>query len=310
MDKNICLLFCLGFLGLALLYILYLTFKLYRIREQLSFIQDALADLKEGNLNRRVLTRKNDLTRQICYDINEIALSSQARLIQQKQAQEAYKRLMTSLSHDVKTPLASLVGYLEAVQKGLVSGEEKEEYLQVAWEKACRLKEFVASLFEWVKLDAKEQTFHFEIFDINELSRSIFADWIPILESSGLEYEIEIPEQECAVFLDPNAYTRILNNLLQNVIIHSRADHIQCSVTGEGKQVRVIVTDNGQGIAPEDLPHIFERMYQCDRSRLAKGNGLGLSIAQELVRAHKGRITAESALRSGTTVTVLLPRAL
>ena len=79
-------------------------------------------DIKSGNLNRRVLVRESDMTKQICYDINEIAMSSQSRLIQQKQSEQAYKRLMTSLSHDVKTPLASLVGYLEAVESKMVTG--------------------------------------------------------------------------------------------------------------------------------------------------------------------------------------------
>lgn len=159
MDMNGYLL--LGF-GLALLLILYLLLKLRRIREQLSLIKEALEDLKKGNLNRRVLAWENDMTKQICYDINEIAVSSQSRLIQQKQAEQAYKRLMTSLSHDVKTPLASLVGYLEAVENGLVTGQEKEEYIHVACSNAYRLKDFVTALFEWVKLDAGEQIFHFE----------------------------------------------------------------------------------------------------------------------------------------------------
>ena len=84
---------------------------------------------KRQNLNRRVLVRESDLTKQICYDINEIAMSNQSRLIQQKQSEQAYKRLMTSLSHDVKTPLASLVGYLEAVESKMVTGAEQEEYI-------------------------------------------------------------------------------------------------------------------------------------------------------------------------------------
>lgn len=88
---------------------------------------------------------------------------------QLKQSEQAYKRLMTSLSHDVKTPLASLFGYLDAVENGLVAGEEKEAYIHVAVEKACHLKHFVEALFEWVKLDTKEQVFHFELCDFNEL---------------------------------------------------------------------------------------------------------------------------------------------
>lgn len=296
-------------LGAALLFILYLFLKLRRVREQLSFIKDTLEDLKNGNLNRRVLTRKNDMTRQICYDINEIAANSQSRLIRQKQAEQAYKRLMTSLSHDVKTPLSSLVGYLEAVESGLVTGEEKEEYIHVASEKAHRLKEFVTTLFEWVKLDAGEQIFHFEVCDIYELSRNSIAEWVPILENGGLDYEIEIPETECSVRVDQTAYTRILNNLLQNIMTHSSADHVMLRMAEDAQWVKVTVSDNGRGISGEDLPHIFDRMYQCDHSRSAKGNGLGLSIAKELVSAHRGSITADSIPGAGTTFTVLLPKA-
>lgn len=181
---------------IALLVISYLLGKLHRVRGQLFLIRDALNDIKAGNLNRRVLARESDLTKQICYDINEIAMSSQSRLIQQKQSEQAYKRLMTSLSHDVKTPLASLVGYLEAVESKMVTGAEKEEYIRVAMEKAYHLKDFVTALFEWVKLDAGEQIFHFEVCDLNELSRDIMADWVPLLENHDLSYEIEIPETE------------------------------------------------------------------------------------------------------------------
>lgn len=297
-------------LGAAVLFSLYLLMKLYQVRGQLSLIQEALADLKQGNLNRRVLAQENDLTKQICYDINEIAVSSQSQLILQRQAEQAYKRLMTSLSHDVKTPLASLVGYLEAIESQIVTGPEKDEYIHVALEKAHRLKGFVTSLFEWVKLDAREQVYHFGKHELNELSRNIVAEWVPLLENAGVNYEIEIPETEYAVRLDPNAYTRILNNLMQNILIHSEADHITFCITENDQQAKIIVADNGKGIAPDELPHIFERMYQCDRSRSAKGNGLGLSIAKELVNAHKGTIMAASIYGHETTFTILLPKAL
>lgn len=291
---------------IALLVISYLLGKLYRVRGQLFLIRDALNDIKAGNLNRRVLTRESDLTKQICYDINEIAMSSQSRLIQQKQSEQAYKRLMTSLSHDVKTPLASLVGYLEAVESKMVTGAEKEEYIRVAMEKAHHLKDFVTALFEWVKLDAGEQIFHFEVCDLNELSRGIMADWVPLLENHDLSYEIEIPETEYMTRVDSTAYTRILNNLLQNILTHSDASKVFLTVTETEQQAKIVVADNGNGIAASDLPHIFERMYQCDHSRSAKGNGLGLSIAKELVSIHKGTITAASVPGNGTTFILLV----
>ena len=250
MEINIYLL--IAFL-LSLLIIAYLVLKLHRVREQLTLIQDALADIKTGNLNRRVLARENDMTKQICYDINEIALENQARFIQQKQAEQSYKRLMTSLSHDVKTPLASLVGYLEAIEHGLVVGEEKEEYIHVASDKAYRLKDFVISLFEWVKLDAREQIFHFEIVDLNEMTRNIIADWVSTFENNNLKYEIEIPETEYFIRIDPNAYTRILNNLLQNIMVHSKATQILLSIIESNQQAIITLTDNGQGILPEKI---------------------------------------------------------
>lgn len=295
---------------IALLIIVYLVSVLRCERTQLALIKDALEDIKNGNLNRRVLTTESDITSKICYYINEIVISSQSRLIQQKQSEQAYKQLMTSLSHDVKTPLSSLVGYLEAIENKIVEGEEKDEYILVASDKAHHLKRFVENLFEWVKLDSGEQVFHFEICDLNELSRNIIADWIPILENNHFEYECDIPEKEYSIHIDTNAYTRILNNLLQNLITHSEGNKMALHIFETVQQVQIIITDNGKGISPDNLPHIFERMYQCDNSRCAKGNGLGLAIAKELVNIHKGTIIAESITGSGTTFTISFPKVL
>lgn len=294
----------------ALLVILFLVTKLRRVRGQLSMIEEALEDIKSGNLNRRMLARRNDMTRKICYDINEIAMNSQTQLIRQKQSEQAYKRLMTSISHDVKTPLASLVGYLEAIECKIVAEEEKDEYVHVAFEKAHYLKHFVENLFAWVKLDSGEQVFRFEVLDLNELSRNIIADWISVLENSNFEYEFDIPETEYLMCIDVNAYSRILNNLLQNVLIHSKGSKMTFYISENDLQAKITIADDGKGISPDHLPHIFERMYQCDQSRSAKGNGLGLSIVKELVAAHKGTIAADSTPDMGTIFTILFPRSL
>ena len=237
-------------------------------------------------------------------------MNSQTQLIRQKQSEQAYKRLMTSISHDVKTPLASLVGYLEAIECKIVAGEEKDEYVHVAFEKAHYLKHFVENLFEWVKLDSGEQIFRFEALDLNEVSRNVIADWISVLENSNFGYEFDIPETEYLMRIDVNAYSRILNNLLQNVLIHSKGNKVIFRISENNRQARITLTDNGKGISPDHLPHIFERMYQCDQSRSAKGNGLGLSIVKELVAAHKGTIAADSTPDKGTIFTILLPKSL
>ena len=290
--------------------IIFLVMKLRRVREQLSIVEEALEDIKSGNQNRRVLAKKSDMTKRICYSINEIAVKNQSQLIWQKQSEQAYKRLMTSLSHDVKTPLASLVGYLEAIENGLVTGEEKESYIRVAVEKAYHLKNFVETLFEWVKLDAKEQVFHFELCDFNELTRNIVAEWVPTLEYRNFEYDFDIPEYEYSLRVDPHAYTRILNNLFQNALTHSGGNKLALQLLENEQQVKIIISDNGKGISSTDIPHIFERMYQCDRSRSSGGNGLGLSITMELVNALGGKIKVDSKQGMGATFTILFSKSL
>ena len=240
--------FLLIVLCIMLFIIIFLVMKLRRVQEQLSIIEESLEDIKSGNPNRRVLARKSDMTKRICFAINEIAVENQSQLLKQNQSEQAYKRLMTSLSHDVKTPLASLFGYLEAVESGLVIGEEKEAYIHVAVEKACHLKHFVEALFEWVKLDAREQVFHFEICDFNELTRNIAAEWIPTLERSHFEYDFDIPEDEYSLRIDPHSYTRILNNLFQNALTHSGGNKLTLQLLENETQVKIIISDNGKGI--------------------------------------------------------------
>ena len=172
------------------------------------------------------------------------------------------------------------------------------------------IKEFVESLFEWVKLDAGEQVYHFEQLDFNELSRNIMADWIPTLENSHFEYDIDIPENEYFMKIDVRAYIRILNNLIQNILTHSGGNKLTLRITENESQAQIAVTDNGIGISPSNLPHIFERMYQCDDSRLADGNGLGLAIVKELVNAHKGEIKVESIPSVGTTFIIMFRKVL
>lgn len=297
-------------LAACLIVIIYLIAKLHKVSEQLSIIEGSLIDIKKGNWNRRILVDENDLTKKICYSINDIAMNSQAQFIQLKQSEQAYKRLMTSLSHDVKTPLTSLVGYLEAINEEFVTGVEQDEYLGIALNKAHHLRSFIESLFDWVKLDAKEQVFQLEQQDINELTRDLLADWIPTFEENHFDYNIDISDNECFIQLDQNAYMRIINNLLQNAILHSEGNKIDLQIDENDQNLIVKISDNGKGISPHDLPHIFDRLYQSDTSRSTNGNGLGLAITKELVLLHKGVIYAARSLSGGTTFVIKLPKAL
>lgn len=246
---------------------LWLAATLFLWHRELLEIQKALEDIGAGNLNRRIVTRGPQAIRSIGYGINKIVQQSQQSAIQQKRHEQAYKQLITNLSHDIKTPLASLTGYLEAVENGLVVGQEKEEYLQTAYERAGALRSFVEKLFEWVKLDAGEQKLQIEPLDLCEISRQYMAEWIGPLESSGFSYTIEIPEETWLADLDKNAYKRIVNNLCENVLRHSHGTQFRFCLIPDARQATIRVSDNGTGISADDLPHVFDRLYQCDPSR-------------------------------------------
>lgn len=278
-----------------------------RVKRQISEMTDALADIKNGNGNRRILSAANELVAPIAYEINEIVVSYESKLSTFHQIEETNRQLMTSLSHDVRTPLTTLIGYLDAAHKGIVSGKDRDDYIETARRKAHDLKEYIDVLFDWFKLNSNEFAIELQTVEAAELTRDILIDWIPIFEDKQIAYNIDIPEKPFRVRLDTDGYMRILNNLIQNVISHSRADKIEIALTKKNHNMEITVTDNGIGIEKEDLEHIFERLYKCDKGRSEKGSGLGLSIVHQLVEKMNGTITAESTQGNGTTFILLFP---
>ena len=278
-----------------------------RVKKQIAEMTDALVDVKNGNGNRRILSATNELVSPLAYEINEIVVSYESRLSIVRQTEETNRQLMTSLSHDVRTPLTTLIGYLDAAYKGLVTGKDRDDYIEIARRKAHDLKEYIDVLFDWFKLNSDEFALEIQSVEAAELTRNILIDWIPIFEDKQVDYDIDIPEQPVRVRLDTDSYMRIINNLIQNVIAHSHADKIKISLSKQGNNLRLLLADNGVGIEKEDLKHIFERLYKCDKGRSEKGSGLGLSIVHQLVEKMGGSITVESLPGKGTEFMLLFP---
>ena len=294
---------------IALFSIFLSYFVIRRVKKQIAEITDTLIDVKNGNGNRRILSATNELVAPLAYEINEIVVSYESRLSTVRQTEETNRQLMTSLSHDVRTPLTTLIGYLDAAHKGIVTGKDRDDYIETARRKAHDLKEYIDVLFDWFKLNSNEFAMDINIVEAAELTRNILIDWIPIFEDKQIDYNIDIPEQPFRVKLDTDGYMRILNNLIQNVISHSHADKIEIILSKQEKNMQIRLADNGIGIEKEDLKHIFERLYKCDKGRSEKGSGLGLSIAHQLVEKMNGTITANSIQGKGTEVTLLFPLA-
>ena len=259
--------------------------------------QAMLADIEAGKVGTVIVKD----------EINEIVVAYESRLSTVRQTEETNRQLMTSLSHDVRTPLTTLIGYLDAAHKGLVTGKDRDDYIETARRKAHDLKEYIDVLFDWFKLNSNEFALEIQSVEAAELTRNILIDWIPIFEDKQVEYDIDIPEQPVRVRLDMDSYMRIVNNLIQNVIAHSHADKIKIALSKKENNMELLLADNGVGIEKEDLKHIFERLYKCDKGRSEKGSGLGLSIVHQLVEKMGGSIAVESLPGKGTEFMLLFP---
>jgi len=287
----------------------YLLIKIYEIRKKEKQILGTLEDIQNGNLKRRLLANSNDVTAEVCYKINEIVGYYEKQLNDMNVCEQANRQIMTSLSHDVRTPLTTLIGYLDAIVDGTVAEAEKEAYLLTAQTKAYTLKNYTDDLFEWFKINSNEKSYHFEIIDINELTRNIISNWIVQFEMIGVNYTVHIAEDQLKTSLDTTAYTRILNNLIHNAIKHSNGSQIDVAVQAIENDIQITVTDNGKGILPKDLPHIFERLYRSDEARPIGSSGLGLSIVKELIKAHGGTISVASEPNVATTFYINMRKA-
>ena len=280
---------------------------LHRTRRKLAELRRAVADVRAGNGNRRVLARPGVPAAGLIYEINDIVRGYEGQIAALQAAREANRQLMTSLSHHVRTPLTTLIGSLDAAHRGLLTGQAREDSLAAARRKAHELKEYVDALFDWFKLQSGEFSLQPRPLEAVELTRDLLVDWVPLLEEQGLGYRLDIPEGPFRVELDPDAYRRVLNNLLQNALVHSQARCLTVSLRSRTGALEVQVADDGVGIPAEALPHIFERLYKADASRGSRGSGLGLSIARQLALRMGGSLTAASVPGQGAVFTLRFP---
>ena len=263
------------------------------ICRQIKKINQVLDDIIKGETDRRILIRKHSFLSDTCYKLNQIMMDNKERIIKTKRLERRNEELMTGLSHDIRTPLTSIIGHLDAVYYQYVHGEMNAESVRQAREKAYVLKEYLDDLFQWFKLNSKEEKAEMEPLDIVEETRAVFANWVAAFERNGISYDFISDMDEIQTSMDRVFYERIVNNLLKNVMEHSGASKIWIEIVQTGVTVVVKICDNGVGIPEKAIPFVFDRLYKVDDARSSKGSGLGLAIVRELVLIQGGKIFVE-----------------
>jgi two-component system OmpR family sensor kinase len=225
----------------------------------------------------------------------------------------AHRRdLIAGVSHDLRTPLASLRGYLETLimKDQTLSAEDRRTYLNVASRQCDRLSRQVEELFELAKLEELEPRLNIEPFQLSELVQDVLLKFQLLAEQERVTLHGDFMPQAPLVCGDISLIERMLDNLLENAMRHTApGGRVDVSVTAANSSLKIEVKDTGSGIPAEDVPHIFERFYRVDKSRGAGsgGAGLGLAIASRIVELHAGQIWVQSEVGSGTSFFVELP---
>ncbi|KWX71970.1 MULTISPECIES: sensor histidine kinase [Paenibacillus] len=305
MTNNLILIFFIILLVVSVVLIV----RQWQTRKRIKEMEYILEKVLDGHNKLHLFAIPGKETANLSLQINQLMESYQKERILVNREQQARKQLLANLSHDVRTPLASVIGYLEAVTGELVHGNDRELYLQTALQKSYDLKRRVDQLFELVRLDANEIQLKDEKLDICELIRGVVIDFIPLLEKNHFDVETQIPDEEYPVKVDPSAFIRVIQNLIRNVLIHGKSGcYLGIHVYVENKYVFVDVIDHGNGIAAQDMEFIFDRLYQGDAARTEHG-GLGLAIAYELIKKMGGNINVSSLPSSQTLFKLQLPLA-
>ena len=275
-----------------------------RIVASIQAMAHASVRIAAGQYRERVPVPSDDELGDLAAQFNKMAEGLE-------QVEERRRDLIADVAHELRTPLASIAGYMEGMLDSVIPAEP-ETFHRVQRE-AVRLQRLVDDLQELSRAEAGQVPIHRRQVVVRDLIETAVARLRPQFEDKGVGLAAELPQGLLRVLADPDRIGQVLTNLLGNALQYTPAGGTVTVRAGrEGGRVAVAVADTGIGIAAEHLPHVFDRFYRVDRSRAraSGGSGIGLTIVRHLVEAHGGSIRAESAGPGrGSTFTVILPLA-
>ncbi len=295
-------------------------FSLYGARplaRRIKRVRDGTARLANGELGTELPVEGHDEVSGLSADFNRMAKALKEASAREREMEEARRDLIAAVSHDLRTPLASARALIEAVADGVAKDAETESrYLSSARNELANLGRLVDDLFELAQIDAGALQLELEEASLYDLISDTLSSFHPQAERQGVHLVGEVASGVDPVLMNPPKLQRVLYNLVSNALRHTPADGtIALRAEPDGEMVRVEVTDTGDGISPDDLPHVFERSYKGEKSRTRQekdvipGAGLGLAIARGLVEAHGGHIGVESRPGYGSRFRFTLNRA-
>lgn len=271
----------------------------------------AAENIRNGNLDFEVMGSDCDEIDRLCGNFEAMRFELKRADAREKSMKKERSMLLANISHDLKTPVTSIKGYIEGIRDGIADTPEKvDKYLDTIYSKAKTIDDMVNNLSMFSKLELSRLIFNFENGDLIAFLREMAEEGRLDMDKRGIKFEVNIPDEKAMVKIDYEKMSRVFANLLDNAVKYGGNDNpkIELSVLKKDNGIYVSVTDNGIGIGGEDMKNVFEGFYRADYSRSIKGSGLGLGIVRQIVEKHGGKIWLKSdGLGKGTEAVMYLP---
>lgn len=295
-------------LGILLFSVTFMILQEPYIR-YISRISEAVQNISEGNLNTVIDVIGDDEFSSMAANLNHMAADIKELMEKERESERTKNELITNVAHDLRTPLTSIIGYLELLAGNQqLPADMQHKYIEIAYGKSRRLQKLIEDLFGFTKLNCGKIAMHVGQIDIVKLLGQLVEEAYPNFVEKGLSYDLQSNVPAKIINADGNLLARLFDNLIGNAIKYGAdGKRVLVKIHAESETVTVSVTNYGYVIPADELPLIFNKFYRVEQSRSSStgGTGLGLAIAKEIVDMHGGTISVASDL-NGTVFTVKL----
>ena len=294
--------------GILLFSVTFLLLQESSIR-YISHISDAIQNISAGDLNTTIDVIGDDEFSSMAANLNKMAEDIRQLMEKERESERTKNELITNVAHDLRTPLTSIIGYLELLAGNTrIDPEMQHKYIEIAYGKSKRLEKLIEDLFGFTKLNYGKMSMHVAQLDLVKLLGQLLEEAYPNFAEKNLSYDLQSNVPAKMISADGNLLARLFDNLIGNAIKYGAdGKRVLVQIFAGEEVVTVSVTNYGYVIPPDELPLIFNKFYRVERSRSSStgGTGLGLAIAKEIVDMHGGTIGVTSDL-NGTVFTVKL----
>ncbi|RGW54089.1 sensor histidine kinase [Limosilactobacillus fermentum] len=265
---------------------------------QLDHIIGELHYIAQGHLEHRIPFRVNGNQQHVITSVNALVDTITQAMQEERASEKSKDELITNVSHDLRTPLTSIIGYLGLIEDHQYQSEEDiVKYSHIAYDKAKQMKNLVEDLFEYTKVQQHGAPVNLMTVDLGQLLEQVGASFELEADKKGMAINVSCEPTPLSITADPEKLGRLFSNLVANALKYGHgASYIHLTAKQLGEKVVITVADDGEKIPAESVNHLFERFYRVESSRnkATGGTGLGLAIVQSIVELHHGSVTARS----------------